>query len=48
MTHRLKGLLIVQDVLSYHSNAVSEVMTESHVGWSLKRKIDHLGHDKRL
>ena len=41
-------LYTFQDVLSYHSNAVSEVAAASHAHRSIKRKLDQLGHFKWL
>ena len=41
-------LYTFQDVLSYHSNAVSEVTIASHARQSNKRKIDQVGHFKWL
>ena len=39
-------LYTFHNVLSYHSNAVSEVAAASHARRSIKREIDHLGHFK--
>ena len=37
-----------QDVLRYHSNAVSKVAAASHACRSIKREINQLGHFKWL
>ena len=41
-------LYTFQDLSSYHSNAVSEVVAARHARRSIEREIDQLGHFKRL
>ena len=41
-------LYTFQDVLSYHSNALSKAAAASHARRSIKREIDQLGHFKWL